>query len=88
MLMQIMAACFVLALMAFLCCGSYLVEEMREHISPSSDKMPPCGLWWVDPGWMPGAHQSRSITPPPQLDGGGRKYNKRLVGQDKDSLIK
>ncbi|GAB0179582.1 mitochondrial enolase superfamily member 1 [Grus japonensis] len=20
-------------------------------------------LWWVDPGWRPGAHQSRSITP-------------------------
>ena len=27
-------------------------------------------VWWVDPGWMPGAHQSRSITPPPQLDRG------------------
>ena len=27
-------------------------------------------LWWVDPAWMPGAHQSRSITPPPQLDRG------------------
>ncbi|GAB0206589.1 hypothetical protein GRJ2_003124500 [Grus japonensis] len=20
-------------------------------------------VWWVDPGWRPGAHQSRSITP-------------------------
>ena len=27
-------------------------------------------LWWVDPGWMPGAHQSCSITPRPQLDRG------------------
>ncbi|KAM9591472.1 uncharacterized protein ACIBXB_006268 [Morphnus guianensis] len=27
-------------------------------------------LRWVDPGWMPGAHQSHSITPPPQLDRG------------------
>ena len=27
-------------------------------------------LWWVDPGWMPGAHQSRSIAPLPQLDRG------------------
>ncbi|KAM9614599.1 LOW QUALITY PROTEIN: A-kinase anchor protein 4-like [Morphnus guianensis] len=27
-------------------------------------------LWWVDPGWTPGAHQSRNITPPPQLDRG------------------
>jgi len=23
-----------------------------------------------DPDWMPGAHQSRSITPPPQLERG------------------
>ena len=21
-------------------------------------------VWWVDPGWMSGAHQSHSITPP------------------------
>jgi len=27
-------------------------------------------LWWVDLGWMPGAHQSRSICPPLQLDRG------------------
>lgn len=20
-------------------------------------------LWWVDPGWMPGIHQSHSVTP-------------------------
>ena len=46
-----------------------------------------CHLWWVDPGWLPGAHQSCSITPPPQLDS-RRKYNKSLVGRDKGSLIK
>ena len=42
-----------------------------------------CLLWLVDPGWMPGAHQSRSIT---HLLGwtGERKYNKELVGRDKD----
>lgn len=31
MLMQIMAVCFVLALMALLCCGSYLVWRMKER---------------------------------------------------------
>jgi len=41
-------------------------------------------LWWVDPGWMLGAHQSHSITPPPQLDRGQKKYEKRLMGRDKD----
>ena len=30
----------------------------------------PGALWWVDPGWRPSAHQSCSITPPPQLDRG------------------
>lgn len=30
----------------------------------------PMGVWWVDPGLTPGTHQSRSITPPPQLDRG------------------
>lgn len=41
-------------------------------------------LSWADPGWMPGACQS-SITP---LLGwtGERKNNKRLMGQDKDSV--
>jgi len=34
----------------------------------------------VDPGWMPGAHQSHSITPLPLLDGGEKKYNQRLIG--------
>uniref|UniRef100_A0A8C0BIN1 Coiled-coil domain-containing protein 180 n=1 Tax=Buteo japonicus TaxID=224669 RepID=A0A8C0BIN1_9AVES len=33
-------------------------------------------LWWVDPGWVPGAHQNRSITPPPQLDRGGENITK------------
>ena len=41
------------------------------------------GLWWVDPGWTPGAHQSRSITPSPQLDR-GENNNERLMGRDKD----
>jgi len=35
MLVQTMAMCFVLTLMALLCCGSYLVERMREYISLS-----------------------------------------------------
>ena len=35
MLIEIMALCFALALMALLCCGSYLVEKMREYISLS-----------------------------------------------------
>jgi len=25
-------------------------------------------VWWIDPAWTPGAHQSCSISPPPQLD--------------------
>jgi len=32
---------------------------------------------------MPGAHQSYSVTSPPQLDG-GEKYNEMLVGGEKD----
>ena len=35
MLIEIMALCFALALMALLCWGSYLVEKMREYISLS-----------------------------------------------------
>jgi len=27
-------------------------------------------VWWVGFGWTAGSHQSRSITPPPQLDRG------------------
>jgi len=30
----------------------------------------------VSPGWMPGAYQSLSITPPPQLDTGERNMTK------------
>ena len=41
-------------------------------------------LWWVDPGWMPGAHQSRSITLLLSWTGERRKYDERLVGRDKD----
>lgn len=33
MLVQATALCFALALMALLCCGSYLVEMVREYIS-------------------------------------------------------
>ena len=36
-------------------CGKYLLNQL---------------VWWVVPDWMAGAHQSRSITPPPQLDRG------------------
>ena len=40
-------------------------------------------VWWVDPGWMPGPHQSHSITPLLNWTG-ERKLNERLVGRDKD----
>ena len=33
MLVQTMAMCFALALMALLCWGSYLMDRMREYIS-------------------------------------------------------
>ena len=37
----------------------------------TAEKLPQgVNLWWDDPGRMPGAHQSRSIAPPPQLDRG------------------
>jgi len=36
-------------------------------------------LWWVDPAWMPGAHQGRYITPPPQLDR-GEKIQRKAPG--------
>jgi len=40
-------------------------------------------VWWVDPDWMPGAHQSCSIT---LLLSSirERKYNEGFVSQDKD----
>jgi len=28
------------------------------------------GLWWTDPGWMPGAQQAALSLPPPQQDRG------------------
>jgi len=34
---------------------------------------------------MPGAHQSHSIIPSPQLDRGEKKYDESLVGQDKEN---
>ncbi|GAB0183043.1 hypothetical protein GRJ2_000769600 [Grus japonensis] len=40
-------------------------------------------LWWVDPGWGPGAHQSRAITPLVHQTG-EKKYNEKLMGRDKD----
>ena len=40
-------------------------------------------VWWVDPGGMPGAHQSCSITRLLPWTG-ETKYKKRLVGQDKE----
>jgi len=39
-------------------------------------------MWWVGPGWTPGAHHSHSITPLPRWTG-ERKYNKRLMCRDK-----
>ena len=38
-------------------------------------------IWWVDPGWMRGTHQSRFITPLLSWTG-ERKYNERLISQD------
>jgi len=43
-------------------------------------------LWWVNTGWMSGAHQSRSITLLLSWTG-ERKYNERLMGWDKDGEI-
>jgi len=34
-------------------------------------------VWWVDPGWMPGAHQKCSITPFHSWTR-ERKYNENL----------
>jgi len=39
-------------------------------------------MWWVGPGWTPGGPESRSITPLLSWTG-ERKYNKRIMGQDK-----
>jgi len=43
-------------------------------------------LWWVDPGWAPGAHQSLSVTLSlPLLCWAGEKiYDERLMGRDED----
>jgi len=41
-----------------------------------------CHCGWVDPGSMPGTHQSCSITP--SAGQGREKHNKRLVDRDKD----
>jgi len=38
----------------------------------------------VYPGWMPGAHQSCSITPPPRLGRWEKGMMKGLVDWDKD----
>jgi len=35
-------------------------------------------LWWVDPGWTAGAHQSHFISPILAWTG-DKKYNERLV---------
>ena len=43
----------------------------------------PFCMWWVDPGWTPGAHQSHSITHLLSWTG-ERKHNERFMGQDKD----
>lgn len=39
-------------------------------------------LWWVDPGWLSGAHQ-RALSLPFSARQ-ERKYNERLMGWDKD----
>jgi len=39
-------------------------------------------LWWVDPGWTPGTHRSCSVAPLLSWTG-ERKYDERLVAQDK-----
>jgi len=43
-------------------------------------------VWWVDPGWTPGAHQAAPSLP--SSAGRGReKYDEELVGQVKDGEI-
>jgi len=45
------------------------------------------GLWWVELGWTPGAHQSCSVTPTSSAGQGRENIMKRLVGQRKDRDI-
>lgn len=40
-------------------------------------------LWWVNPGWMPGIHQSCSVTSLLSWSE-ERKYNEKPAGPDKD----
>lgn len=43
-----------------------LQDSFQSKVLPTWNK----NLWWVDPGWMLGAYQSQSVTPPAQLDRG------------------
>ena len=75
-------------LSSFLCqaattCNDLVQKVPSRRVHPGVPPNVGCRLpGWVDPAWMPGAHQSCSVTAPPQA--GERKYNKRLVGRDKD----
>ena len=42
--------------------------------------------WWVDLGWMPGAHQA-ALSLPFHIWTAERKYNKGLLGWDKDREV-
>lgn len=55
---------------------------MRRKLSISKSKTG--SVWWVDTVWTPGVHKSCSITPF-FIWTGERKYNEKLMGQDKDS---
>jgi len=43
--------------------GHFLVLRLCEYLTKLCIL-----LWWVDPDWMPGAHQSCSIAPLAKLD--------------------
>jgi len=59
------------------------IIHIKQHMVKEKEKKSKITMWWVDPGWMLGAHQNRSISPPSQLDG-GKKYNENLLGRGKD----
>lgn len=55
---------------------------MRGKLSISKSKNG--SMWWIDTVWTPGIHKSFSITPF-LICTSERKYNEKLMGQDKDS---
>ena len=64
-------------------CHTEMLQREVSTIMKISDLSLLGTLWWVDPGWGPGAHQSRSLTPLVHWTG-EKKYNEKLMGRDKD----